>query len=318
MSILEIHAEALENNSACYHEFLSRYSKTNRVVYGFVEGKDDPCFYRGFIENQIPHDWSVELWAAGNKDQVYQIHTSIDWRRFSKKRICFFVDRDLSDLLPETINKDINIYVTECYSIENDIVNRGTCFRVLTEVCGLQSIPHNELEQACDIFEQELDKFVHAMIPVTAWILLWRRSRKKACLNDIMMKDIFSFVDCRLNINTKPKRKLNLADYIHGQCNIAYDHAFDSSTAEAEIKVGDIYKKFTRGKYLFWFLIEFCCSVRKSATTIFRSCTEIPPMHVSLSTKNGVTIIGNRARIPSSLREFLARTYCDFITLSAA
>ena len=48
--MLEMHAAALSSKVASYHEFLSRFSKFKKVVYGFVEGKEDPCFYRGFID----------------------------------------------------------------------------------------------------------------------------------------------------------------------------------------------------------------------------------------------------------------------------
>lgn len=114
MTMLSIHAQALNSNIACYHEFLLRYSQKAKVVYGFVEGKDDPCFYRGFIDMLLPEDWTVELWPAGNKDAVYRIHADFDWVRFSKKRICFFVDRDLSDLIPELLTQDTNIYIHFC------------------------------------------------------------------------------------------------------------------------------------------------------------------------------------------------------------
>lgn len=100
MSMISIHAAAIDGRAAAYHEFLTRYAKRERVVYGFVEGKDDPCFYRGFLELLIPETWEIELWPAGNKDQVYRIHQYIDWRKFPKARVCFFVDRDLSKLIP--------------------------------------------------------------------------------------------------------------------------------------------------------------------------------------------------------------------------
>lgn len=92
MTMLAIHADAISSKITSYHEFLLRYSETAKVVYGFVEGKEDPCFYRGLIESLLPKDWNIELWSAGNKDRVYGIHDAIDWRRFKKSRICFFVD----------------------------------------------------------------------------------------------------------------------------------------------------------------------------------------------------------------------------------
>lgn len=318
MNMLDIHLEALENKVGCYHEFLSRYSKTNTIVYGFVEGKEDPSFYKGFIENSIPDGWTAELWAAGNKKQVYRIFTDLDWRRFPKKRICFFVDRDLSDLIPDNVGKDINIYITDGYSIENDIVSGATFQRVLTEVCGYGSIPHDEIDTVCDLFEQQLDIFLESMVVVMAWILLWRRSTIRAGLNDIQMKDIFDVIAGQLVVKNNPQGKANVIEYIHGQCNVAYDPTQDIHDLEVLFRDDGLYKKFVRGKYVLWFLIEFCNCVRATATKLFNSCHTNPPMHISLSSSNAAIVIGNRSRIPVTLRAFLLDNYCAYISSVAA
>ena len=52
----------------------------------------------------------------------------------------FLVDRDFHDLAPEEIPEDVNVYVTDGYSIENSLVNGDTCERVLTDVCGLADV----------------------------------------------------------------------------------------------------------------------------------------------------------------------------------
>ena len=316
--MLQVHATALSSQIASYHEFLSRYSAAAKVVYGFVEGKDDPCFYRGFIDHMLPDDWEVELWPAGNRDQVYRVQQDMDWKRFPKNRICFFVDRDLSSLIPEVLTMDTNIYVTDSYSIENDLVKRGTCRRVLSEVCALGTLDHGELDAVCSLFEVELEKFLIAMVPIMAWILHWRRARKRAALTDIQMKDLFSFEKGTLQMNSTPKGKANVTQYIHEQCNLVHESAVDTALLEAELRKGRVYRRFTRGKYVFWFLIEFCRSVRASAITHFTSCSRIPPMNVTFSASNGMTVIGNRARIPNSLRAFLTANFCDYIAAKIA
>lgn len=318
MAMLDIHAVALDSKMVSYHEFLSRYSRTKRIVYGFVEGKEDPCFYRGFIENQIPVGWDLELWPTGNKHQIYQIHSTIDWRRFPKKRICFFVDRDLSDMIPERLTKDTNIYVTDGYSIENDVVTRGTCLRILTEICGFANVAHEELDKIGDLFELELGKFLVEMKPIMAWILSWRRAKKSVGLNDILMRDLFYLTCGGLRKKACPKGKSCLAEYIHGQCNLQYERGTNIAVEEAEFDKENIYRRFTRGKYVFWFLIEFCRSIRVDAKTICGACAKVSAMKVSLSTSNGISVVGNRARIPNSLRSFLDTTFCDYIAREAA
>lgn len=315
MTMIEIHAAAISGMSASYHEFLSRYSKHAKVVYGFVEGKDDPCFYRGFIELLLPDDWRVELWPAGNKDRVYGIHRNIDWRRFTKSRVCFFVDRDLSDVISEHLGQDTNIYETMGYSIENEVVNKSTCHRVLTELCGFSNADHADLESVCVLFEQELETFLQAMIPIMAWILVWRRNKLRPNLNDILMRDLFSFANGRLQTNATPKGKANVPVYLHDQCNIGLDPGINIAPIQAEFVRESLYRKFTRGKYVFWFLVEFCNAVHRDAVALFSGMTKPPKKHVNLSHSNGMAVIGTRARIPTSLRTFLQSTFCAYINI---
>jgi hypothetical protein len=316
--MLEIHRAALRSRSSCYHEFLTRYAKARRVVYGFVEGKDDPCFYRGFIESKLPEDWEVELWPAGSKDMVYRVHSMIDWRRFPKRRVCFFVDRDLSDLIPSTYKTDLNIYITDSYSIENDIAKRGTCRRILTEVCGFSKARHDELDRVCDLYDQQLEIFLQETIPIMAWVLAWRREKRNANLSNILMQDLFSMAAGVIQVNTAPRGMPNSALYIHDRCGLVHDPGYDTSHLEAELRFGSVYRTVARGKYVFWFLVKFCRSIHFSAALFFSSCSSPPRMGVTLSPSNGIAIIGHRARLPESLRLFLELTYCDFIARRAA
>lgn len=311
--MLSVHAAAIDGKAAAFHEFLLRYAKTKHVVYGFVEGKTDPTFYRGFIEHILPDGWEVELWPAGNKDSVLRIHADIDWRRFPKKRVCFFVDRDLSELLAEKQPSDVNVYVTDNYSIENDVVRRGTVRRALTEVFGFATADHGELDQACDAFELELESFLSALIPVMAWILYWRRNKVAANLNDICMQHLFQCNGGVVQAVPNPKGKANCCEYIHTQCNVPHDTGADISHCMSEFSKVSVYRRFVRGKYLMWFLVEFCLSVHKNTSTFFPSFPCPPKMSVSIAQSNGLQIFGPRARVPKSLRQFLSRTYCDYI-----
>nr|VFK31285.1 MAG: Protein of unknown function (DUF4435) [Candidatus Kentron sp. MB] len=112
MSMLDIHADALNGDNTTYHEFLLRYKARTKVVYGIVEGKEDPMFYRSVIESILPSGWSVELLRAGSKQNVIRARFAFDWSRFSRKRIRFFVDRDLSDFIPDGVTPADNLYIT--------------------------------------------------------------------------------------------------------------------------------------------------------------------------------------------------------------
>lgn len=317
MSMIEVHSASLTRRVSCYHEFLTRYSQTKKVVYGFVEGKDDPCFYRGFIENQLPDEWDLELWSAGSKNEVYLTHRDFDWSRFPKQRVCFFVDRDLSTMIPETNMNDINIYVTDSYSIENELVKRGTCRRILTEVCGFGNVSKADMDGICDLFEQEYEKYLLELVPIMAYILSWRRLCKNANLNDIEMKDIFVIKDGVLQVKPNPKGRSSIIDYIHHKCKLSIDTSISISEYELEFKKNQLYRKMTRGKYALWFIIQFCLSVNKSASMFITTGTKIPRMSVSMSPSNGVSIIGQRGRLPQSLKFFIQTTYLEYISHAA-
>ena len=237
---------------------------------------------------------------------------------FPKKRVCFFVDRDLSYLIPQKIPSDTNIYVTDKYSIENSIVNRDTCQRVLTEIFGFSDVSHEEMDQVCDQFERELEVFLVAMIPTMAWILFWRRTEAKAHLNNIKMPELMSVRNGTVDFDKTKGAESSRKQYLHKSVGIAYDPTVDMSAEEAEFSEAPVYKKFVRGKFVLWFLIEFCRSVHSGAVLFFPECTKPPKIRVSISWKNAVPIIGNRARVPSSLRKFLKENFCAYAEKKAA
>jgi hypothetical protein len=237
----------------------------------------------------------------------------MDWCRFPKERVCFFVDRDLSSVIPEVLATDSNIYVTDGYSIENSIVSKETCRRVLSEVCGLGGLDHGDLDAVCDLFESECERFLVAMVPTMAWVLHWRRSGVRAMVKKISMKDMFSVVSGSFRVTVSPKGKASGVQYIHDQCDVMFDASVAIERVESEFLSGNAYRTLTRGKYVFWFLVEFCLSIRANVSSHFKACSKVPPMHVSLGLANAMIFIGSRARAPLSLQVFVRSNYVSYI-----
>lgn len=311
--MIKIHRKAIDSISPLYHEFLSRFKKNNKSVYGFVEGKEDISFYIGFIQQIIPADWKIDLWAAGNRDKVIQLHSTINWSKFQRARIVFFIDRDLSDFIGEQLPNYSNIFITEGYSIENYIINRTTCNRLLCEILNLIVLPKSEQDCILNLFEEQLKVFVDALIPIMAWILYWKRTGEKPCLNDIYMKHIFTLTAGKVNMNNQPHMRKSIPEYIHNQCNVQYKDKLDISHIEKELKNAGNHKMIVRGKYLRWFLIEFALSVHKNIGKISSTIKSPPKTHISLGQSNGIILIAPRARIPEALLLFLKSTYSNYI-----
>ena len=81
MSMLEIHRSALEGIIEPYHIYLQSQKKSQKMLYGFVEGKNDPAYYLHHLCPIIPEDWEILLIEAGkpgNKKNVLSLFEVID------------------------------------------------------------------------------------------------------------------------------------------------------------------------------------------------------------------------------------------------
>jgi hypothetical protein len=313
MTMLQIHIDALNSVSAAYHEFLLRYKASANIVYGIVEGKEDPMFYRGLIERQLPEGWEVELVPAGCKDNVLRAKDAFDWSRFSPRRICFFVDRDLSDFVSEGATSGENVYVTDNYSIENDAVNLGVLKRLLTEVLSISDLKPTEWEVIEQRFSSALAAFQNSMVPIMAQIVLWRRDGKRPCLNDIRPKDFFVFVDGNIRLRNEFESALSRLQHAGVCVNLQLSQHTEVSGAEAEFRQHKGAERFVRGKYLLWFLIEFALEIHRSISVLIRRFKDSPKVRISIGPANAMVVLAPRVRCPGSLQEFLERTYGQYI-----
>jgi hypothetical protein len=317
MDMIKIHEDAKKDPSTFYHEFLISYHKNaKKIVYGFTEGYEDLSFYTGFIQQNIFSPWRFDVKPVGNRNNVLKLYSFFDWDQFSKKQIAFFIDRDLSMFLGETPHNESNIYISDDYSIENCIVNRLTCRRILREIYNLSILPDADENKILNCFEDQLKIFLQEMILTMAWIIYWKRTGKKTSkksLDRIEMKKMFSFNKGRIQKILKPNNTNSVEEYIHIQCNVPFDPTYDISSIISELETDEIYLRFIRGKYVLWFLIAFTFNIHHDIKKVSTEKIDPPKTHLNLTLANGVTIIGPRACIPETLRNFLESTHNSYI-----
>jgi hypothetical protein len=315
MNLIEEHRSSRKDSTlSLRHEFKLRFKRDSRVIYGFVEGKDDPCFYRGFIESQLPDGWKAELWTCGGRDNVVNLYSKFDWRAFKKEQILFFVDKDLTKFTSDTTPIESNLYITDNYSIENDIVNSNVCDRLLREICGFTHLEYEKSEKIISQFEGQLKLFQDSLTLIMSHIIYWRINNMCACLDDIYMKHIFQIKNGNLIKIDKPKNKLNEIEYIYGQCNLSIQSSNELDMIHKDFVEKDLSRKFIRGKYLLWFVVEFCLSIQRDCLSLdFVKIEEKPKMVVNLSQSSGITQIAPRGRMPETLGLFLKNTMVKYI-----
>jgi hypothetical protein len=311
--MLQTHAEAMESSTTVYHEFLLYYKAAESVVYGFVEGREDLSFYKGLIDGVLPSAWAVSLIHVGNRHMVFQLYSEFDWDRFPKKRICFFVDRDLSTHLGESVPVYDNLYVTDSYSIENDLVNLQTLFRVLTEVLGITGLARDEAKRIRELFNKNLRLFTDSFAPVMAQVIIWRRQGSRPNLDNIDPKKFFLFEDGVLKVRSEFRKKKVRLEHASYRCQLPGANPKLLRQAEKEFRANGGVGKYVRGKYILWYFVQFALSLHAASPHFCSKLAKKPKARISLGHANALIVIGPRVRIPESLRIFIQQNYIAYI-----
>jgi len=300
-----------ETKHAIYIQFLAEYNRHKKeFCYGFVEGKDDPSFYRCHINKELPYSHKIRLFPAGNKKSVKDVYSCFDWRRFQKNRIVFFIDRDLSDIVEDNnLIEESNVYLTDNYSIENDIVNRDTFESVLREVLGFAMTDQESIDRVLELFEEQKEIFERLMMHTMANIIYWKRLRLPICnYRNINIKDVINISN---GVVINLKGELEFREYIYRMSNVLYDRYNPQEVLliHDELEQDSTYKKIIRGKYITTFFILFCNS-------IYRDCGSLNIERNNIGTLLGesdmMKVIAPRCRIPQSLKSFINNTLIQY------
>lgn len=316
MNMLAEHALAMDSASTVYHEFLLKYKPHLKILYGIVEGKQDPYFYQSALSNDIPSTWQTHLIPSGNKTNVVNALKAFDWSKYNAKRICFFVDRDLSDFVEENKLSEGNIYITDQYSIENELIEFSILRRHLTDIYNLHLLTEKNWEVIEKQFEANLEFFRGNLIPLMCQILAWRRSHLRPCLDNIEMKEIFSFSNGVIALKENVSDTAGVLTYAATATGLHLAKEEDISKICLEFSQKGGAEKFIRGKYLYWFFFEYAKNIHESISQICPNIAKPPKVAVAIGIKNAMVVIGPRIRLTDSLRDFVQKNYRHYIALT--
>lgn len=298
-------------------QFLDDYKKDAvKLCYGFVEGKDDPSYYRTVIKNRINNDCKILLYPSGGKGNVKYIYDEIRRRDLPNNRIVYFMDRDLSSVIEDgNIIMDSYVYITDNYSIENDILNSDTLESVMQDLLGFCTTPMEDIEKVKKLYDEQLLVFETKMLPIMANIIVWKRKEIKANYSQLKINDLFRVKDGLLSqIGTDDEIIKKL--YKYSQADYSKYSKTEADHVIQEIQEASIVHQIVRGKYLAAFFIMFCKSVYK----------EYVNLGISAPTNNGrelgprdiMETIALRARVPQSLKQFVENTIVNYFNKLAA
>ena len=228
---------------------------------------------------------------------------------FSKKRICFFIDRDWQDFLNPPQQLETNIYITDGYSIENSILKAPILIALLSDIYQITQLSRAEEESIKQILQENEDIFFEAIMPLMGQILLWKRLDSKLNLDNLKLADIFLFYQEKL---VPPERNF-LLEKAAGQLKCALCEDYKITEAENEIRSHDRSRAMVRGKYVLWFAIKQCDAIWKASTSLLPRFSKQPKKRIEFGEKNAMLIFGPYSRSPESLKEFVKQNYLSFI-----
>src|SRR5437016_2126039 len=158
MKFVEVLRHKRENYTSAYLQFILTKQKSPKEVHAFFEGHPDSSFYTNFLLRFISNPELLHSYKCGNKKGVYDAYQKIRANKMLNKKVVFFVDKDLSDVLDESYPVATNIYVTDYYSIENYLVTEDMLLRVWNELFRFSNV-EIDFRQTREKFQIELKRF---------------------------------------------------------------------------------------------------------------------------------------------------------------
>lgn len=306
MDFLQQLNESINLPNVVYHNFLLSYKKDTSDLYVFCEGGVDLSYYCELIERKCPTR-EINKFASECKNNVLIISKYIDWSMYSRERVLFFVDRDLSYWADEPQVLDNNIYITDNYSFENDAVNLHMFLKLLEDIYGFSGYTLSEKNHISDLFVEYWNEFLDGSYYIMGCILYEYLNSHKHVAKNMKIKKCFSFEEPGLwkkNIDGMPS-----VDFYKKVFEIDDDISeFLDQYKQRFIDESEHYS--VRGKWCICFMVMLMNHVLKEgkslAPSLYNGITKVPKRLLDMDDEKGVmAIIGPKIVPPQSLIDFL-------------
>jgi hypothetical protein len=218
------------------------------------------------------------------------------------KRVLFFVDKDIDDVLGAGPRVSPRLFISDGYSIENYFANKDVVDQFFANFVKLKNVECN-LSLIGQQFEDHVSQFYRLLLPVMAWILAARRAGVRPVLNDVKMSELF-------NINDAGVSRRKGRDAIAYLRRVTQLQSDPTSWREIRLAARELSRlqpeKFSRGKFVGWALVTTLGRSLESLNIVAREGGGAFSCSVQLQESNFVQILAPVLACPDSLREFLA------------
>lgn len=301
MTFTDLLRNARSSRVAMSHKFLTNYDPNSERVYAFVEGDADEAFYRAQIQKHVSDQRLIYTYNCEGKAGVAEAYADVVKRYPKCERVLFFMDKDVDDIVGVQWPTDPRIFVTDCYSIENYVVNKGALSRYFKDYVKVRKVDV-DLDTVLERFDADLDHFHKMMLPVMAWIVIMRRNGCRVILQDVDPGEMFQIVDD--GNRRKPKR-----------CLITYllrvTQAQGPSPTWRHIRTtcGELKrlpaKAYVRGKFEAWWFVEFGKRIIEAVQKVVKEANGSIKVQMQLHPNTFIQLLAAGVETPTRLDAFL-------------
>lgn len=301
MSFTDLLRNSRTSRVSVLHKFLTSYDPSTKRVYGFVEGEPDQSFYRLHIQQQAVDQKDVYIYNCEGKKGVYPLCADVLARYPDCKRVLFFVDKDLDDIIGEYRPTDPRVFTTDCYSIENYLVCRETIQRYFEDFVKIRRIEIN-VDAVLNDFDQHLSAFHRILLPVMAWIVVLRRRGSRPNLTDVRLDALFKVSDAGIS---KLSRRSRLAYLMR----VAQVEPCGSVWRQVRATCRELQRKppktYVRGKFEAWWFVEFARRVSEGLQRVVTEAGGSVSISMQLNDATFVQLLTTGGKAPPGLDAFL-------------
>ncbi|QQV01340.1 MULTISPECIES: DUF4435 domain-containing protein [Chryseobacterium] len=315
MSLLDILDEKILTPSAAYIKILSQYKTSDNTIFCLVEGVEDNSFYRHFIEI-YKEDIPVKYIVCNGKQNVIDNYNELDWDFYDKKRVLFFIDKDFDDYIEREIINDENVFITDCYSIENYLVDENILEKFITDNCLITT--ESVIKLAVENFRKQHKVFVKQLKMISSWMMYCRKNNFEVCFNDIKMSDLFK-IDDEGNLTKKTLSTYRSKfEYLCDTTQTNYFNLNEIRYYYNLINEESKPKKFIRGKYELYFMFMYLKYISENVVNEIsnevkqhnrnaRGKDKIvrPKSTIPLKEENIFQVLYNKTKVPEKLKVFI-------------
>lgn len=294
--------EEARSSVAALHLFNLLYDPHRDDYHFFFEGEDDFLFYMPDARRRIGTK-QVHMYDCGNKYNVIEVRDSIKQACYDVAKCLFFVDRDYDDLLGCQVTLDEHTYITDSYSIENEIPNKNCLEIIMSDILRI-SRADPEFRRIENFVSINMTKFYRKILPLSAWIIAAEATgccpnlRNTKGLEGVVTMSSLGPVFTKTGFSKFKKKVIVNRQHPPIGNVIRCARALDTTQAKA----------WVRGKYDIWFFkIMLIAAIEKTNST--RSAAGGRTVRIPGFIRAGrfFEALGGRVPVPASLHEFYVR-----------